>query len=531
MFRHCTFVAAFALMCGFARGAAPDHIVIVIEENHGFSQVIGYPGAPYLNQLAASGALFTDFYGLTHPSQPNYIHFFGGASLGVIDNSVPLATPFSTPNLGASVIAAGRTFASFSEDLPYAGFDGPTFNAYARKHNPCANWQSPSPGLNQLPLAVNKPFSDFPSDFSSLPTVSVVVPNLNNDMHDGTIEQGDAWLAQHIGPYAQWAMSHNSLLIITWDEDANTLRNQIPTILYGPMVKPGVYTSTYTLHNLLRAVCDLSGAAPPMNAQLVAPLAGVFATDPNIRSVSFRRGTSGALVSDTYLDASVPSGSRATISPILVDNSPAVTQGLVRFENFIGRGSDQVPPGAQILSAKLKLLTGPATNDSTVNGVLLYRMFRSWTESSTWNSLGAGVQFDGVEAASGAEFALLPNVLDAWAVFDVTASVRDMVANPASNQGWVLAPTGGDGWRFLSSETAALADRPTLEVTFIQPVCSGDLNGDGFVDDADFSLFAQSYDVLVVPPASAFADLNQDGAVDDADFVAFAAQYDALLCD
>ncbi|MBX3388596.1 MAG: DNRLRE domain-containing protein [Phycisphaeraceae bacterium] len=531
MLRACFSTAALAIVCGFSRGAPPDHIVIVIEENHGLSQVIGYPGAPYLNQLAANGALFTDFYGLTHPSQPNYIHFFAGASLGVIDNSVPAGTPFTTPNLGASIIASGRTFASFSEDLPYAGFDGATFGAYARKHNPCANWQSASPGPNQLPLAANQPFSAFPSDFSKLPSVSLVVPNLNNDMHDGTIEQGDAWLAQHVGPYAQWAMNHNSLLIITWDEDANTLRNQIPTILYGPMVKPGVYASTYTLHNLLRTVCDLSGAAPPLNAQLVSPLAGVFASDPNIQSISIRRGTSGALVSDTYLDAAVPSGSRATISPILIDSSPSITQGLVRFDDFVGRGIGRVPPGAQVLSAKLKLLTGPATNDPTVNGILLYRMHRTWNENSTWNSLGAGVQFDGVEAAPSAEFAVLPNVLDAWAVFDVTSSVRDMVANPASNQGWVLAPTGGDGWRFLSSEAAVVSDRPTLEVTFVQPVCDGDLNGDSFVDDSDFSLFVQSYDALVVPPASAFADFNRDDAVDDADFVSFVVAYETLLCD
>lgn len=530
MLRLCSSAAALALACGISRGSLPDHIVIVIEENHGFSQVIGYPGAPFLNQLAAGGALFTDFYGLTHPSQPNYIHFFAGASLGVIDNGVPIGTPFTTPNLGASVRAAGRSFASFSEDLPYAGFDGATFNGYARKHNPCANWQSVSPGENQLPLEANKPFSEFPSDFSLLPAVSIVVPNLDNDMHDGTIEQGDAWLAQHIGPYAQWAMNHNSLLVITWDEDAKTLRNQIPTILYGPMVKPGVYTSTYTLHNLLRTVCDLAGAAPPFNAQIVSPLAGVFASDPNIQSVGIRRGVNGAIVSDTYIDAAVPSGSRATISPILVDNSPAITQGLIRFDDFVGRAAGRIPPGAQVLSAKLKLLTGPATNDGTVNGILLYRMHRSWNENSTWNSLGAGVQFDGIEAASNAEFAVLPNVLDAWAVFDVTSSVRDMVTNPASNQGWVLAPTGGDGWRFLSSETSVISDRPTLEVTFVQPVCDGDLNGDGFVDDSDFSLFARSYDALVVPPASAFADFNQDSAVDDLDFITFADAYDALLC-
>lgn len=527
---RCTSLAALVIFSAGASAAAPNRVVIVIEENHAFSQVIGYAGAPFVNALAAGGALFTDFYGLTHPSQPNYIHFFAGSSLGILNNNIPAGIPFSSPNLGASLVAAGASFTTFSEDLPYVGFDGASFGAYYRKHNPVANWQSAVPGPNQLPLSVNRPFTDFPSDFANLPTVSFVVPNQNNDMHDGTIEQGDAWLAQHIGPYAQWAMANNSLLIVTWDEDGFSQRNRIPTILYGPMVRTGQYESTYTLHNLLRTVCDLYGAVPPANGQSVSPLAGVFNSDSNVRSVSIRRTPGGANVSDTYIDSAVPSGSRATISPILVDASPSTVQGLIRFESFVGRSSDQVPPGADVLSAKLKLLTGPATNDLTVDGVLLFRMHRSWNENSTWNSLAAGVQFDGVEASANAEFAVLPNVLDAWAIFDVTASVRDMVQNPDSNQGWVLAPTGGDGWRFTSSEGAVLADRPTLEVTFVQPVCDGDLNGDGIVDELDFVLFASSYDALLVPPASAFADLNGDSTVDDADFVIFVGAYDAFSC-
>ncbi|MGH7242555.1 MAG: alkaline phosphatase family protein [Phycisphaerales bacterium] len=521
---------AIRLACATAFAAPPDHIVIVIEENHGLSQVIGYPGAPFINDLAAHGALFTDFYGLTHPSQPNYLHLYCGSSMGVLNDNIPAGSPFNTPNLGASLLAAGRTFASYSEDLPYAGFNSATFSAYARKHNPAANWQSPTPGLYQLPLALNKPFADFPVDFTQLPTVSIVVPNLNNDMHDGTVEQGDAWLSQKLGLYAQWALANNSLLVVTWDEDGFTQRNQIPTILYGANIRSGEYHSTYTLHNLLRTIVDLYNAERPGSAQLVSPLAGLFQSDPNIRSVSIHR-TTGSTVTDTYVDSSVPGVSRAAISPIVVDNAPSTMQGLVRFDSFVGRAAGQAPPGAQVLSAKLKLLTGPASGDLSANGVAAHRMIRSWVEGSTWNSLGAGVQLDGIEANATAEFTVLPNVLDAWAIFDVTSSVRDMVLHPETNQGWVLVPTGGDGWRFTSSEGSVEADRPTLEVTFLSPVCDGDLSADGIVDDTDFVLFASSYDNFMVPPASAFADFNADGVVDDGDFVLFAAAYDAFLCD
>jgi hypothetical protein len=65
------------------------------------------------------------------------------------------------------------------------------------------------------------PWTSFPSssNFAALPTVSWVIPNLLDDMHDGTIAQGDTWLKNNMDAYAQWARTHNSLLIVTWDED------------------------------------------------------------------------------------------------------------------------------------------------------------------------------------------------------------------------------------------------------------------------------------------------------------------------
>src|SRR5215212_6979595 len=68
----------------------PDHVVVVMEENHAYSEIIGAPAAPYINALAQEGALFTDSYGITHPSQPNYLDLFSGDNQGVIDSSCPL---------------------------------------------------------------------------------------------------------------------------------------------------------------------------------------------------------------------------------------------------------------------------------------------------------------------------------------------------------------------------------------------------------------------------------------------------------
>ncbi|MDQ1391006.1 MAG: phosphatidylinositol-3-phosphatase, partial [Acidobacteriaceae bacterium] len=82
----------------------PAHVVVVIEENHGYSQVIGSPQAPYINTLASQGALFTNSRAITHPSQPNYLALFSGSTHGIIDDSCPHM--FSSANLGSELIAA-----------------------------------------------------------------------------------------------------------------------------------------------------------------------------------------------------------------------------------------------------------------------------------------------------------------------------------------------------------------------------------------------------------------------------------------
>src|SRR5262245_45099820 len=93
----------------------PDHVVIVIEENHSYAQIIGSPSAPYINSLAAGGALMTQSYAITHPSQPNYVAFFSGATQGVTTDSMYPHSLFTAPNLGTKLLGAGLTFGGYSE--------------------------------------------------------------------------------------------------------------------------------------------------------------------------------------------------------------------------------------------------------------------------------------------------------------------------------------------------------------------------------------------------------------------------------
>src|SRR6516162_9214313 len=248
--------------------APPDHVVIVIEENHSFAEIIGSSSAPYINSLAQQGALFTNSFAIEHPSEPNYLDLFSGANQGITSDACP-SGPFSTDNLGAELIAAGKTFLGFSEDLPAAGSTVCTSGAYARKHSPWINFTN-------IATTSNQPFSAFPTDFTTLPTLSFVTPNLNDDMHDGTIAQGDTFLQQNLSSYIQFAQTHNSLLIITWDEDDNSSNNQIPTIFVGPMVKQGQFTETINHFNVLRTLEDLYGLTNVGGASTATPISDVW---------------------------------------------------------------------------------------------------------------------------------------------------------------------------------------------------------------------------------------------------------------
>ena len=261
------FTVLLFLSCNSKHLPKPDHIVIVIEENHGYDEIINSENAPYINQLAREGTLFTNSGAITHPSQPNYLALFSGSIQGVDDDHcLDKETPFTTPNLGASLIQNGYTFKAYSESLPKAGslvcfYEASKGYDYARKHAPWVNWQGNK--TNNFPDSLHQPFSNFPRDFNKLPTVSFVVPNEGNDMHnidiDGdtsAIKRGDKWLKDHLSAYVEWAKKHNSMLILTFDEDqkGSMVENHIATIFVGSHVKQGEYNSFINHYSVLSTV-------------------------------------------------------------------------------------------------------------------------------------------------------------------------------------------------------------------------------------------------------------------------------------
>ena len=246
----------------------PAHVMVVVFENEGADDVVGSPEASYLTALASSAATFSDAHGETHPSQPNYLALFSGSTQGVTDDSCPV--DLSGDNLAAQLLAAGQTFVGYSEGLPGAGFTGCTYGDYARKHNPWVDF-------GDLPASINQPFTALPADYAQLPTVSFVIPDLCNDMHDCGVPAGDAWAQQHLAPYVSWATENDSLLVVTFDEDRGTEENRIATIVAGAGVRAGVSDQRIDHYDLLRTIEDMYGLPPLGQADDASAISGIWA--------------------------------------------------------------------------------------------------------------------------------------------------------------------------------------------------------------------------------------------------------------
>jgi hypothetical protein len=248
----------------------PAHIVIVVEENRSEGNIIGNKSAPFITTLAAQGANMAQSFAETHPSEPNYLALFAGSTFGVTRDICPV-NGGNVPNLASELLAAGYTFIGYAEDLPAVGSPVCSAGKYARKHVPWANFTN-------VPPANSVPFSAFPmGNYASLPTVAFVIPNNDNNMHDGSIAAGDAWLNRQLSGYANWAVANNSLLIVTWDEDDNGSRNQIPTVLYGAHVQPGTYDEQISHYNVLSTCEQMYGLPKTGNAVNAPPIATIWA--------------------------------------------------------------------------------------------------------------------------------------------------------------------------------------------------------------------------------------------------------------
>jgi acid phosphatase len=248
---------------GGGGGEQAGHVFLVLEENHSYSEVIGNPQMPYLNSLASQGGLATQYFADTHPSIGNYFELTTGQQ---ITNDDAFTGVVSVPDVVTSLEAAGKTWKSYAESLPSVGYVGDDVFPYLRHHNPFSYFAEVQNSTNERSNL--QPFSQFPIDLNNnqLPSFSFIVPNANDDAHDGTLQQADQWLQTNIAPLlASATFQTDGLLIIVFDEseqsDLTLGGGHVAWVAVGPRLKKGFQSvKTYQHQSTLRLILNSLGA-------------------------------------------------------------------------------------------------------------------------------------------------------------------------------------------------------------------------------------------------------------------------------
>jgi hypothetical protein len=265
-----TTAAASALA---ARPKVPrfEHVIVVVFENKERNAVLGSSAAPTFDALARRYAQLSNYYGVSHPSLPNYLALVSGSTQGIHDDCTECVV--NAVSLADTLAKAHRTWKTYAEGLPSSGFTGAGVGAYAKKHDPFLYFANVLKRPAWLRRVV--PFSVFAGDLRTkrLPSFSLVVPDLCNDMHDCDIATGDRWLAQNIVPVLGSALLTRSVVFVVFDEGATDLGGggSVAALALGPLVRPGsTYAQSTSHYGLLRTIEDAWGL-PRLGASRTAP--------------------------------------------------------------------------------------------------------------------------------------------------------------------------------------------------------------------------------------------------------------------
>lgn len=239
-----------------------SHVVLVVEENHSYSEVIGNSDMPYFNSLASQYGLATQYFADAHPSLPDYFILTTGLTETLEDN---FSGTITDDNVVRELVKAGKTWKAYAESLPSPGYMAGDSGPYVRRHNPLTYLSDVRSDSSQAANIV--PFTEFASDLANntLPQYSFISPNLLDDAHDGTLAQADSWLQTNIAPLiASPAFQSSGLLIITFDEgnlsDFDHGGGHVATLIVSPRAKQGYQSKTLYQHpSTLRLILAASG--------------------------------------------------------------------------------------------------------------------------------------------------------------------------------------------------------------------------------------------------------------------------------
>ena len=248
----------------FAQVPKSSHVFIVLEENANYSKTIGNPRLPYLNSLANRYGLSTNYFANTHPSIGNYFMLTTGQILTNDDSQTPDSFPVSVDNVVRELLAAGKTWKSYCEDIPSVGYTGGDSGNYSARHCPLAYMTDVQNNPTQKQNLV--PFTQFPQDLANnqLPNFSFIAPNLCNDAHDCPLSTADAWLQNNIDPLITSPIfQQDGVLVLVFDESESDNANgggQISWVIVGPRVNHGLQSNRFYQHqNTLRLLSETLG--------------------------------------------------------------------------------------------------------------------------------------------------------------------------------------------------------------------------------------------------------------------------------
>ncbi len=232
-----------------ATAAFPNfaHIFIIVMENKESERVIGNSDAPYINSLVRQYSMAANYFGMTHPSLPNYLELLGGSTFGIDSDCTDCFV--NAPNLVDQLETAHKSWKAYMEDMPSPCYIGDAGD-YAQKHNPFIYFDNirnnPARCANIVPL------SGFGGDLAAnrLPDFVWITPNLCHDMHDCSVGTGDAWLKGFVPQILQSPGWASSALFLLWDEGDSEAGccmlaqgGHIPMLVVSPLSKPGFISS------------------------------------------------------------------------------------------------------------------------------------------------------------------------------------------------------------------------------------------------------------------------------------------------
>ena len=242
-------------------------IIVVVEENKNADEILGSGKAPFIDQLAGQGVVLTSYFGVSHPSLPNYLSVLAGDTFGVSTDCTDCRR--DATNLVDQLEQAGLSWKGYFQGLPEACSKVPSAGDYVVRHDPFMYFDDVRDDPGRCANVV--PFSALSADLNDnvLPRFSLVIPDLQHDMHDGSIAEGDAWLRNLVGMIRHSpAWQADVRIVVTFDEghgdegccDGLAAGGHIVTVVAGSRVDGGQSDDTpYSHYSLLRSIEEAFG--------------------------------------------------------------------------------------------------------------------------------------------------------------------------------------------------------------------------------------------------------------------------------